>query len=86
MPSSWDPGLRIHGPPRPQDYAEARRWYGKAAAQGHARAQFNMGFMCEKGQDIPQDKRIAKDWFRKACNGGDEHACDAYRHLNATGF
>ena len=86
MPSTWDPGLRSHGPPRPQDYVKARHWYGMAAMQGHAGAQCGLGEIYAEGKGVPQDKRIAKDWFRKACNGGDEHACDAYRHLNATGF
>ena len=54
--------------------------------QGHAGAQCGLGEIYAEGKGVPQDKRIAKDWFRKACNGGDEHACDAYRHLNATGF
>ena len=70
----------------PQDYAEARRWYGMAAAQGHAGAQCGLGEIYAEGKGVPQDMQTAKDWFRKSCNGGDEHGCDAYRHLNASGF
>ena len=34
----------------PQDYAEAARWFRRAADQGHARAQFNLGFMYHKAR------------------------------------
>ena len=35
----------------PQDYAEAVRWYRKAAEQGNATAQFSLGFMYDEGQE-----------------------------------
>ena len=34
----------------PRDYAEAVKWYRKAAEQGYARAQHNLRLMYEKGQ------------------------------------
>ena len=34
----------------PQDYAEALKWYRKAAEQGDARAQTNLGVMYANGQ------------------------------------
>ena len=34
----------------PQDYAEAVKWYRKAAEQGDALAQVNMGIVYHKGQ------------------------------------
>ncbi len=39
----------------PQDYAETVKWYRKAAAQGQADAQNNLGFMYGNGQGVPQD-------------------------------
>jgi len=33
-----------------QDYAEAARWYRKAADQGGVAAQFNLGVMYYEGQ------------------------------------
>ncbi len=36
-------------------YAEAVRWYGRAAEQGNTSAQFNLGLMYGKGQGVPQD-------------------------------
>jgi uncharacterized protein len=39
----------------PQDYAEALKWYRKAAEQGDAIAQNNLGVMYENGKGIPQN-------------------------------
>ena len=38
-----------------QDYAEAVKWSRRAADQGNAAAQLNLGFMYEKSQDVQQD-------------------------------
>ena len=39
----------------PQDYAQAVKWYRKAAEQGYANAQFNLGLMYTKVEGVPQD-------------------------------
>ena len=39
----------------PQDHAEAARWFRKAAEQGHASAQYNLGIMHANGEGVPQD-------------------------------
>jgi TPR repeat protein len=48
------------------DYAAAASWYRKAAEQGDARAQFNLGIMYAEGEGVPQDYAVAASWFRKA--------------------
>jgi TPR repeat protein len=55
----------------PQDYAEALRWYRKAADQGDAGAQSNLGVMYAKGQGVPQDSAEAARWYRKAADQGE---------------
>ena len=45
---------------------EAREWYEKAAAQGYAKAQHNLGCMHAKGEGGPQDFMQARYWFEKA--------------------
>ena len=77
--------MHLLGQGVPQDCAEARRWYEKATAQGHAGAQCGLGEMFADGLCVPQDRPVAKEWFRKAC-GGSQHGCDAYRQLNDAGF
>ena len=54
----------------PQDYAEAVKWYRKAAGQGHAEAQSCLGFCYAKGQGTPKDYTEAAKWFRKAAEQG----------------
>jgi hypothetical protein len=57
-----------------EDYAEAVKWYRKAADQGYASAQFNLGFMYNKGKGVPLDDTEAVKWYRKAAEQGDAKA------------
>jgi hypothetical protein len=52
----------------PQDYAEAAKWYRKAAEQGVAVAQHNLGFMYDKGEGVPQDYVQAHMWYNLAAS------------------
>ena len=58
----------------PQDYIEAEKWYRKAAEQGDASAQNNLGLMYHEGQGVPQDYIEAIKWYRKAAEQGHAHA------------
>ena len=49
-------------------------WYRKAADQGYADAQFNLGKMYEHGQGVPQSAKAAAVWYRKAADQGDAEA------------
>ncbi len=42
----------------------------KAAEQGDADAQFELGFMYSKGKGVPQDDKQAVNWTRKAAEQG----------------
>jgi TPR repeat protein len=48
------------------DYAEAVFWFRKAAEQGHAHSQLNLGFAYKNGEGVVQDNRMAGYWFRRA--------------------
>ena len=50
-----------------QDYAEAIKWYLKAAEQRSAIAQYNLGLMYSRGL---QDYAEAARWFLKAAEQG----------------
>ena len=50
----------------PQDYAAAVSWFRKAADQGYATAQYNLGIMYDPGQGVPQDYVQAYMWFNLA--------------------
>ena len=50
------------------------KWYRKAAEQGHAGAQNNLGLMYANGQGVPQDFIRAYMWsnLAAAASSGDE--------------
>jgi len=54
-----------------QDYTEAARWYRKAAEQGCAPAQCDLGRMYADGRGVPQDYVLAHMWFNLAGASGD---------------
>ncbi|MEJ6830614.1 MAG: tetratricopeptide repeat protein, partial [Akkermansiaceae bacterium] len=49
-----------------KDYVEAVKWYRKAAEQGHAIAQYNLGCSYASGKGVTQDDVEAVKWYRKA--------------------
>ena len=56
------------------DYATALREFKPLAEQGDADAQFNLGFMYDKGLGVPQDDQEALKWYRKAAEQGNAFA------------
>ena len=54
----------------PRDDAEAARWYLKAAEQGDADAQFNLGVMHANGEGVPKNDAEAVRRYRKAAKQG----------------
>ncbi len=52
------------------DYATALRELRPLAEQGHAKAQYNLGFMYDEGLGVPQDYAEAVGWYRKAAAQG----------------
>ena len=53
-----------------QDKAEAAKLYRRAAEQGIAAAQRNLGLMYDKGEGVPHSQREAYIWFSLAVAGG----------------
>ena len=58
----------------PHDYAQALAWYLKAAEQGHAGAQTNLGVLYYNGNGVKQDYVEADRWFSIASAGDYEDA------------
>ena len=54
----------------PLDFAKVAFWDHKAAEQGYAKAQSELGVMCELGNGVPQDFDEAVSWYRKAADQG----------------
>ena len=53
-----------------QNDTEAVKWYRKAAGQGDANAQSNLGWMYTKGRGALQDDKEAVKWNTKAAEQG----------------
>ena len=56
------------------DYINAVYWYRKAAEQGHAGAQCNLGVCYANGQGVNKSMYEAVKWFRKAAEQGNAEA------------
>ena len=48
------------------NYEVAVLWYGRAAAQGHKTALFNLGTLYETGNGVPRDRLKALNYYRQA--------------------
>ena len=69
--SQFNLGLRFaDGNGETADYAEALKWYVKAAGQGHCVAQYHLGLMYGRGQGAQRDNATAGMWLRKAAELG----------------
>jgi TPR repeat protein len=58
----------------PENDAEAVKWYRKAADQGHAKAQSNLGVMYYNGDGVPENHVRAYVWLSMAKTQGYEKA------------
>jgi hypothetical protein len=65
-----------------REFSQAFKWYTKAANQGYAPAQNNLGAMYRDGVGVNQDNAQAKNWFDKACENGQQESCNNFRNLN----
>lgn len=52
----------------------AANLYLLAAEQGYVSAQYNLGYMYDKGYGVEQDYREAEKWYRLAAEQGDADA------------
>lgn len=76
----YEQGLNV-----PQDYAKAMSYYREAADMGHAKAQYNVGWLYETGNGLrSKDLVQAKIWYRKAAAQGHEIAKAALERLTNT--
>jgi hypothetical protein len=78
-------GMYYNGQGTPQDLAQARAWFEKAAAQGDPLAQNNLGAMYHKGKGVARDLAQARAWYEKAAAQGNPQAQEALGEMYATG-
>jgi hypothetical protein len=58
----------------PKDDAAAATWFRKAADQGHATAQYELGHLNYSGLGVAMDWSQAIAWFQKAADQGNADA------------
>lgn len=56
------------------DSEAALKEFRPLAAKGDARAQFELGYMYERGKGVPQDYKESLSWFRKSAEQGNASA------------
>ena len=66
--------MYAHGDGVPKDAVQAVSWYRKAAEQGNASAQANLGLMYYRGEGVPKDYVTAYMWRNLAAAQGEEIA------------
>jgi TPR repeat protein len=71
--AAYSAGFRVSNYVSPDSMQEANR-LRKAAEQGNAGAQRNLGAMYAAGDGVPQDYVQATNWYRKAAEQGDAEA------------
>ncbi|WGZ92870.1 MAG: SEL1-like repeat protein [Candidatus Thiothrix putei] len=64
-----------------QDYAQALKWYSKAAAQGEGRAHLALGWMYFQGKGVTKDHAQALQYYANAA----AHGCIVQCELNLLG-
>lgn len=64
------------------DAKAAAHWYTKAAEQGIAPAQLNLGIMYLRGEGVAADMQKARTWLEKAAHLGDNRASYALAVLD----
>jgi TPR repeat protein len=63
--------MYLYGEGVAQDHVQSVAWFRKAAAQGHPKAQNNLGMAFAQGLGVPKDEALAVAWYRKAAEQGE---------------
>jgi len=57
-----------------QNKSMAAKWYTKAAEQGDANAQYNIGVAYQYGAGVAKYEAVAKEWFKLSAKQGNRMA------------
>ncbi len=69
-----------------KDEAEAVRWYTKAAEQGHAESQYDLGFMLILGEGTEKDVAKGLWWMEQAVANGSHYAARVLSDMYGKGL
>lgn len=63
-------------------YKEAIKIFKDLANRGYPHSQNNLAIMYYLGKGVTKNKDIAKKWFKKACDGGSQEACETLKNYH----
>ena len=66
-----------------KNYTKAFEYYTKAANQGNAQAQYNLGNLYKEGKGVVTNSQTTKYWYEKAAGQGHKEAKKALDEINA---
>ena len=66
-----------------RDFAEAVKWYRRAAEKGHAKAQYNLGSCYQYGLGVETNKDEAQKWHTMGARNGFDPKKNYYAKLSA---
>lgn len=69
-----------------KDEAEAVKWYTRAAEQGHAESQYDLGFMLILGEGVEKDVTKGLQGMEQAVANGSEYAAKVLSDIYAKGL
>ena len=69
-----------------KDYKKAVEWYTKAAEQGNAQGQFNLGYMYRNGKGVTKDDKKAVEWYTKSAEQGNAHGQNNLGYMYENGY
>ena len=64
-----------------KDFHQARKWFQKAAEQGDAESQFQLGAIYYTGDGVKRNIQASIKWFDKSCKNGIQKACEILSKL-----
>ncbi len=70
----------------PVSIEQAQKWFMRAAEQGNAYAQYNLGWLMQKGEVENASPYAARYYFELACKEGLEKACFALEKSHSEHF
>lgn len=68
-----------------KEYVQAAEWYLKAANQGHAKAQNNLGALYAQGHGVEKNQAKAIEWYTKSASQGYVYAQNNLAFIYQTG-
>jgi hypothetical protein len=75
--------MNLFGRGTVRDAVKAEALFRQSAAQGNGNACYNLGWMYEKGDGVPQNSQLAQRWYREGVSRNSISSSEARAHAEA---